>query len=346
MEWGISLNKMLLRNYIKDHKAIIITILAIYLLFICSFFLYRLPLAAVSYPILLVAAGVAFFGALDYRKAKKRYQQFQDLLEYADGLLGELPEVASSDDENYQKIIKLISEDRARLASELDVKYIDLVDYYTVWAHQIKTPIASMRLHLQNEDTPLSRQLTQDLFRIEQYVEMVLTYLRLDSDSTDYVFKEYSLDSIIKETVKKFSGEFIGRKIALSYEPTDATVLTDEKWLSFVVEQIISNALKYTQKGSITIRVEGAAPDNTSTASPALVISDTGIGISPEDLPRIFEKGYTGYNGRSDKKATGIGLYLCKKICGRLGHDITAESVVDQGTTIRIGLKSKGRIHE
>ena len=204
-----------------------------------------------------------------------------------------------------------------------------MIDYYTVWAHQIKTPIAAMRLTLQNEDTPLTRKLTNDLYRIEQYVEMVLTFLRLNSDSTDYVFKEYDLDNIVKSAVKKFSSEFIGRKLRLIYDPLNTSVITDEKWLSFVIEQVLSNALKYTPSGSITISLVGEK---------TLRIEDTGIGIAPSDLPRIFENGYTGFNGRTDKKASGIGLYLCRRVCNNLGHTITANSTVDMGTAIDIDL--------
>ena len=186
-----------------------------------------------------------------------------------------------------------------------------------------------MRLTLQNEDTPLTRKLTNDLYRIEQYVEMVLTFLRLNSDSTDYVFKEYDLDNIVKSAVKKFSSEFIGRKLRLIYDPLNTSVITDEKWLSFVIEQVLSNALKYTPSGSITISLVGEK---------TLRIEDTGIGIAPSDLPRIFENGYTGFNGRTDKKASGIGLYLCRRVCNNLGHTITANSTVDVGTAIDIDL--------
>ena len=204
-----------------------------------------------------------------------------------------------------------------------------MIDYYTIWAHQIKTPIASMRLNLQSEDTAFARRISEDLFRIEQYVEMVLCYLRLDSGSTDYIIREYDLDSIIKQAIKRFAPQFIRRRIQLFYEPVHASVLTDEKWLLFVMEQVLSNALKYTESGSITIVLE---------APLTLCIRDTGIGIAPDDLPRIFEKGYTGYNGRSDKKASGIGLYLCRRICKNLGHTITALSSLDAGTEIRLGL--------
>ena len=242
------------------------------------------------------------------------------------------PEPDSVSDEDYCHIIELLCEEQRQLTNRMDRKYSDMVDYYTMWAHQIKTPIASMRLHLQKEDSDFSRKMSSELFRIEQYVEMVLMFLRLDSDTTDYVIKEYEIDDIVKQAVKKFSGDFISRKLTLNYEPIQAKVITDEKWLSFVIEQVLSNALKYTSKGSISISLEEPK---------TLCIRDTGIGIAAEDLPRVFEKGYTGYNGRSDKKASGIGLYLCKRICKNLGHGITARSVVDQGTVIKIDLSQK-----
>ena len=211
--------------------------------------------------------------------------------------------------------------------------YSDMVDYYTVWAHQIKTPIASMRLTLQNEDSELSRKVSEDLFRIEQYVEMVLCYLRLDSDSTDYVIRNLDLDNLIRQAVRRYSGQFIRRKIRLKYQPVHAQVISDEKWLQFVVEQVLSNAVKYTPSGG-TVTIDLETPKT-------LCIRDTGIGIAPEDLPRVFERGYTGYNGRSDKKASGIGLYLCRRICHNLGHRITANSSPDSGTVIRIYLDQK-----
>ena len=207
-----------------------------------------------------------------------------------------------------------------------------MLDYYTLWAHQIKTPIASMRLSLQQEDTPKARQLMQELSRAEQYVGMVMVYLRLTDGGSDFVLRTCDLDAIVRQAVRRFAGEFITRKLKLCYEPLNAACVTDEKWLLFVVEQVLSNALKYTREGSITITMEHPK---------TLVIRDTGIGIAPEDLPRIFEKGYTGYNGRGDQKASGLGLYLCRTICRKLGHSITAESAPDEGTAIRIGLSQR-----
>ncbi|MGB4381461.1 MAG: ATP-binding protein, partial [Bacillota bacterium] len=209
--------------------------------------------------------------------------------------------------------------------------FVDMVDYYTTWAHQIKTPIAAMRLLLQSEQSETNSELLEQLFKIEQYVEMALQYLRLENISSDLVLKEHSLDTIVKQAVRKYSNSFIRKKIKLNYAELNHNVLTDEKWLVFVIEQILSNALKYTDSGEISIYMDDEMPDT-------LVIEDTGIGIAEEDLPRVFERGFTGYTGRIDKKATGIGLFLCKQILDRLSHTITIESQVGEGTKVKIGL--------
>ena len=209
----------------------------------------------------------------------------------------------------------------------------DMEDYYAAWVHQIKAPIAVMQVLLQQEDTGQNRELKAELFRVEQYAEMALSYVRLNErgGGFDLVAAEYALDPVIRKAIRKYAGQFIRKKIQVVYQGTDEVVLTDEKWLSFIVEQILSNAVKYTQQGSVTIRVEGDRQ---------LVIEDTGIGIAAEDIPRIFEKGYTGYNGRLDKKSTGIGLYLCRTAADKLGHKLTAQSTVGKGSSFTIDLSS------
>ena len=316
-------------QYLKQRRRLWIVGAVFCVIFAVSFLLYHLPIGAVIYPTLLCAALGILIMVFDFLRVKREHEALSSIHSMTDVITESLSKIDGIKDEDYQQILHLLSEEHNHYCTQTNRKYADMIDYYTVWAHQIKTPIASMRLHLQNEDSALSRKLTSDLHRIEQYVEMVLTFLRLNSESTDYVIKEYDLDKIIKQAVRKFSSEFIGRKLSLVYNPVNTTVITDEKWLSFVIEQVLSNALKYTPSGSITITLE-----NEKT----LRIRDTGIGIAPEDLPRIFENGYTGYNGRADKKASGIGLYLCKRICNNLGHTITARSMVDVGTIIDIDL--------
>lgn len=301
------------------------------LIFLFVFLLYGIPMEAVVYPALLCGLLGLIFLALDMHRAWRTCRQLEILKTLPAPLMEPFPEPDTLEAAEYQELIQTLREGQKQLESGMALRYEEMVEYYTIWAHQIKTPIASMRLTLQNEDSELSRRLSEDLLRIEQYVEMVLCYLRLDSSSTDYVFQEYDLDSIVKQAVRKFAGQFIRRKIRLDYQPLNTRVVTDEKWLLFVVEQVLSNALKYTPAaGTVTIDLEEPK---------TLCIRDTGMGIAPEDLPRVFEKGYTGYNGRNDKKASGIGLYLCRRICKNLNHVISVDSSLDSGTVVRIRLE-------
>lgn len=318
-------------RYFKHHRTVVLVYFLFCAVFLISFILYHIPAEAVIYPSLVCAMLGIIFIALDIRKAYNKHRCLSDIKRISDCIsLDEFPPEKTQDDVDYREIVRILSDEKKQLENRMNGKYWDMIDYYTVWVHQIKTPIASMRLNLQNEDSELSGRISEDLFRIEQYVEMVLMFLRLGSDSTDYVIKKYNLDNVIKQSIKKFAGQFIRRKIKLDYSGVDIDVITDEKWLSFVIEQMISNAVKYTPSGG-TVSVYSEEPK-------ILCIRDTGIGIAPDDLPRIFDKGYTGYNGRGDKKASGIGLYLCKRICNNLCHTITAESSLEGGTVIKIDL--------
>ncbi len=321
-----------LKSFIRSRRRGIGRFLLFCLIFLCVFLLYHLPAGAVLYPSLLCGALGIWFLLGDGRRYREKHRQLCRLSKLPGELMEDFPEPEDPLEEDYLEIIRLLQDEQLQTKNEMNRRFEDMMEYYTIWVHQIKTPIASMHLALEKEDSALSRQLSMELGRIEQYVEMVLCYLRLDSDSTDYVFGEYELDEIVRQAVKKYAGQFIYRKLKLNYSPFHLQVTTDEKWLLFVLEQILSNAMKYTFRGSVTIELEEPS---------TLCMKDTGIGISPEDLPRIFEKGYTGCNGRTDKKASGLGLYLCRRICDNLGHSIQAESVPGEGTALRIRFEQK-----
>ena len=316
-------------SYLKSRRRVIAALLVACAVFAATFKLYHLPLDAVLYPALLCA----FFGmialAVNFRRVRARHRRLLDAIRQAGTLETELPEPDSIEEADYCALVAALRRAMTDSADQAAARYRDTIDYYTVWAHQIKTPISSMRLTLRGEDSEASRALNTDLMRIEQYVDMVLAYLRLDSESSDYVFRSYDLDEIVRRAVRRFSTEFIARKIRLEYAPLDTRVVTDEKWLGFVVEQVLSNALKYTREGSVRIYMR---------APYVLCIEDTGIGIAASDLPRVFEKGYTGFNGRGGARASGIGLHLCRRVCDKLGAAISAESEAGCGTAILIDL--------
>lgn len=282
-----------------------------------------------AYGAVLCLFFILVIGALDfvfYYQKHRRILEAKKVIQISVNAL-EMP--GDQIEEDYQELLRLVHEDRVKAVNDLQNRKKDLVEYYTMWVHQIKTPIAAMRLLLQAEDTPQNREMAEELFQIEQYVEMALHYTRLDSESSDFLIQWYELDGIVQEAVRKYARVFIRKKINLNYQPLKVQVLTDEKWLEFVIEQILSNAVKYTQKGTVSIYMEDER---------TIVIEDTGIGIRPEDLPRVCEKGYTGYNGHTDKRSTGIGLYLCKRILKKLSHSIEIDSELGKGTRVKIGL--------
>lgn len=202
-------------------------------------------------------------------------------------------------------------------------------DFFALWAHQIKTPISALNLLLQGENTDRA-SCRQELFKVEGYVEMALNYMRFEDMRNDLLLEKYSLEELVRQVVKKYATLFIYNHVSVELQDLQYQVLTDEKWFCFVLEQLISNAIKYTGQGSVTVFAQD------TEQGICLVVKDTGIGIKGEDLPRIFEKGFTGYNGRLDKKASGLGLYLCKGVCDRLGHRLDVSSRPGEGTEVRL----------
>ena len=259
-----------------------------------------------------------------------------------------LPEATDDVEMLYHRLLENQSIARSEAESSAAIRQSQMRDYYSMWVHQIKTPISAMKLLLEAEREELGQLICDDeqsqyllsdnmdsfedeLFRIEEYVSMALQYQRVSSTENDFVLEKVSVDGVIRDTIKKYAKIMIRRHIGINYSGTGQEVYTDGKWLAFMLEQILSNAIKYTPQGVVTI--ETAEEKDRFF----ITIKDTGIGIKAEDLPRVFEKGYTGYNGRADKKATGIGLYLCRQMADKLGHTIRMESELGKGTKVWIG---------
>ena len=319
--------------YFKAHIKEEIFFSLVVISFALVFALYDLPLDPIIYSaILCVNIGMVFL-VIDFIQYYKKHKVLKDLNSSIILNIERVPSPKDIIEEDYQELLSILYKANVQTKYDAEVSQSNLISYYTLWAHQIKTPIAAMYLILQEEENEQNLELSMELFKIEQYVEFVLQYLRLDSMSSDLILKKYSLDDIVRQSVRKYARIFVRKKIKLDFKELSCEVLTDEKWLGFVIEQILSNALKYTKKGAISIYMH---PSLEKT----LVIEDTGIGIAKEDLGRLFERGFTGYNGRWDKKSTGLGLYLCKQILEKLSHRITIESEVDKGTKVSIHLET------
>ena len=321
----------MLKRYLRSRLPGAAVLLLFAGVFALVFALCGLPLDAVGYALLICAVlGIVFLIA-DYMNFRGRCVQLNRLLECAEEAADALPAPRDEIEAGYQAILKELR--KAHLAEDLTrrEKYAERVDYYTLWAHQVKTPLAAMRLILQDRDGAEAEELRDELRRVEQYVEMVLCYIRLDADSTDYLIRRRGIDGIIRGELRAASGRFIRGKIALEYAETNYAALTDEKWLGFVIGQILSNALKYTpQGGRIGIYMDGDV----------LCIRDSGVGIPAEDLPRVMESGFTGMNGRDARSSSGLGLYLCRRILERLGHGFEIRSERGEGTEVRIDLSA------
>lgn len=290
--------------------------------------LYDLPAEAVGYASLLCAAAFALWTAVDFFRYREKVRYLESLRGQAALLLDQLPEARGPKEEVYHALLLELGDTLRSASSASDARRRVTLDYYTMWVHQIKTPIAAMRLLLREDPAEHVRDLEAELFRVERYVELALSYLRLDGGSTDYLIREYALDAILRQAARKYAPLFIRGKVSLEMEESGLRVLTDEKWLQLVVEQVLSNAVKYAPGGSVKVWCEGER----------LFVRDNGVGIAPEDLPRVFDRGFTGCNGRMDKRATGIGLYLSREICRRLGHTISVDSEPGKGTLVTIGL--------
>lgn len=317
-------------KYIKSKSAYILVYAAALAVFFSVIALYRLNIYAVLYAALLSSLLIIPFAAVRIIKSVNVQKQLLKILKSEEIMIenNSFPETRDPEKQYYTEIIKRLAAEKQTLISDLAIKLRDTDDYYTLWAHQIKTPIAAMHLLLQSDSGTLSRECEAELFKIEQYTEMALGYIRLESGTNDFVITACDTDRIIKSVLKKFSKQFILKKLTLDYKETGLTAVTDEKQLGFIIEQIISNSLKYTKNGTISVYSKGNS----------IFISDTGIGISGEDLPRIFEKGYTGYNGRTNRKSTGLGLYLCRRTADKLGHTLRVSSEIGKGTLAEIDL--------
>ena len=300
-------------HYIRDKRKILVLLTVFALVLGAVYQLYDLSWEPFFYGLVLcLAAGILAMIPDGYAYWRRHRQMLQLKAQVRQGM-PELPAPQNLQEEDDVQLLRAVWEEKENCLADGCRRQQETLDYYTLWAHQVKTPIAAMGLLLQGQDTEMGRALQAELFKTEQYVEMALSYVRLGSSSTDYVFRRYSLDDLVRQAVRKYASLFIQKKLKLDL-------------------RILSNALKYTNQGCISIYQE---PEKV------LVIADTGIGIIPEDLPRIWEKGFTGYNGRTDKRATGIGMYLCRRVLENLSHAVTVESQVGKGTKVSIVLDEK-----
>ena len=317
--------------FIKNHVWILLCMLICILEWIAIFFLYDLPISPLIYAFILSFTTVLLFGGLIWIQKREKIFQLKHCCSQKDYTSLILPKAYTKEEHLYQKLIRYLCPSLQKEQKKAAEEFTRTETYYTLWSHQIKTPLSAIRLLLQEESIKRG-QIELELLKVEQYVDMALQYQRLEDHTNDLHIAKYEISDMVKQVIKKIAPLFIYKKIRLDLKDLNDTVITDEKWTCFLIEQFLTNAIKYTPEGgTISIYMDREQPS-------CLAIQDTGIGILPEDLPRIFEWGYTGYNGRIQKRSTGIGLSLCKQAADLLGHTISIESQIRIGTTVRLNL--------
>ena len=322
-------NKHLFFKYYLRSRKLLCSLLFIFysLLFIFSY-LFEDERTVLQYVMILLLLTSLIGLILDF---VKQYQNFRHAVLYGES------DAYTPLEALLTSRIRTLEKDKKELKIQHQAQPSDLLDYYTLWVHQIKTPIAASKLLVQDlQEQTLKNQLEQELFKIDSYTNLVLQYLRLESFHDDLVVEKENIEDLVKEVVKKYALFFIQQGLSLNLHDLNHTVITDKKWFLVILEQVLSNSLKYTKQGSIEIFFQ----------EDTLYMKDTGLGIQNSDLLRVFERGFSGYNGRLTHQSSGLGLYLSKKIADKLGHKLHLHSVVGEGTTVMITFKEKKLLFE
>lgn len=322
-------------NYLKDKLLPILTYTTVmlFLLFLLSVF--HTAIYAITYTAILVfGVGIVLLG-YDYWRRRNFYQQMENLQQKIDQkyLVQELVKQPSFLEG--QLTMQIIYEAHKAMLEQLKEYQLvinDFKEYIELWIHDIKIPLATATLITDNHKTKETDQIKEELERMQRYLEQVLYYVRSETVEKDYLIKETSLEAVVNPVLKRNKKSFIYKKIKLELHQLSTVVTTDAKWMTFIVNQIIDNSIKYSNQTNPIIKITG----KTGKDQVQLIIEDNGVGMSPADLRRAFEKGFTGENGRQNYHATGIGLYLCRRLCERLGQKITITSTKNKGTTVII----------
>lgn len=291
----------------------------------------RVAIGNIIYINLVSASFYIGYLLLSYLYNKNYYSTLITAVDDRDDVISRMPEPVSYEQSLFRKILLASHEEHESKISRMYREKKEYEEFITSWVHQVKTPVSVVRLLIENGLTsPDKRTLVsieEEIEKIDNYVEQALYYSKISDFSKDYFIHEIDADRLVKDSVKRHAKSFINKKISIEIWDTDFVVISDKQWLSFILTQLLTNALKYTPSGGL-IKIYGKKEERVHK----LVVEDNGIGIKPEDIGRVFDKSFTGYNGRQNYKSTGIGLYLSKKLAEKLGHDLLIESEYGQYT--------------
>ena len=326
---------MSIMTYIKERMLFLIVNLLIFLLVAILMKIVEVPVNIIFIVFFIWFLPLTLYMALEFIKYKRYLDNLINTVENLDKKYL-LPEVIEEAKFQETKIINGVLKECNKAMHE-QVKYYrdeqsEYREYIETWVHEIKTPIASAKLILENDNSVLSERINYEMKRIEGFIEQVLYYARSNDVSKDYIIKEFDLRDVVMKAVKSNSRDFINKKIKLNIKDINGRIFSDSKWVEFIINQIIINAVKFSKSNEGEVSIYSKINENNII----LTIEDNGVEISERDIDRVFEKGFTGENGRKFGKSTGIGLYLCKKLCNKLGVGMSLTSKENIGTKVNI----------
>ena len=321
----------MMKTYLRYRRGPLMASLAAGALILLVNGIQGIPNEGVLYSMVILSFVSILYMAYDFYRLRQKIGTLTWVRENLGGTLPPLPEETDPIGSAYREILIRHQELVEREIREGEAMSLSQTEYYTMWVHQIKSPIAGLKLALDDMEDP-SGSMEMALFDIERYADMALQFTKMETLSSDLILRKERLSDVLNEVVRKYSIFFIYRKIRLEIEEIEVETTTDRKWLAFILEQVMSNSLKYTKEGMVRIFMDDGR----------LVVEDTGIGIRAEDLPRVFERGYTGFNGRLDRNASGLGLYMAKKAALQMGMDLTIASEEGEGTSVSITFPKDG----
>lgn len=322
-------------TFIKERMLFLMVNLITFLLISILMNIVEVSMNAIFVLFLIWFSPLLIYMFLEFIKYNRYFKNLTSTLEGLDKKYL-LPEVINGPRSQEERIISDVLKECNKSMHE-NVKYYkdeqaEYKEYIETWVHEIKTPIASAKLILENDDSNLSSQINYEMKRVEGFIEQVLYYARSSDVSKDYIIREFSLRDVVMKAVKNNSRDFINRNIKLNINKIEGNIFSDAKWIEFIINQIIINAIKFSIPNKGEVSISSKVNENNIV----LTIKDNGVGINEKDIDRVFEKGFTGENGRNFGKSTGIGLYLCKKLCDKLGIGISLTSKEKIGTKVSI----------
>lgn len=336
---------MKMLDYLKE-KSIFLSVNLMFFIMISTVMYF----SNISFVIIFLVFFIWFFPLstyilIEYMKYRKYFSNINNILESLDKKYL-LPEVLQEPNfmvgENINDILKELSRDMHEQVKHYRNIQEEYREYIEMWVHEIKTPIASSKLLIENNTNEVTRKIDTQMDRIENYVEQVLYYSRSDEVGKDYIIKKVGLSKLVKDVIKRNQRDFISKRISLQLGDLDEIIYSDTNWVEFILNQIIGNAIKYSKGKDDKIEIYL----KKISSAVILTIKDHGVGIIERDLNRVFEKGFTGENGRKFGKSTGIGLYLCKKLTDKLGLGLQVQSEENVGTEISIIFPKSENISE